>query len=660
MTSISASAMANTTTPSTSIPLTMHANPLLNPSDTALLETFIPGYSMASRFLSTYLQIDLSSYIPYLILLAVIGATVRYIYNLLSALFEEHCISTAEIRHDDEVYNYLMYWLAQQPFTNRTTHFVAGTRISGSARYYDSDDESEDGWGDADEIDDEGNVIGTDAEDFDTYWAKATARDKHKKLRFTPSEGTHYFWFHGRPLAFIREKQDDKNSGGGYYGYGAKAPERLYVSCIGRDPAVLKELLLEAQRCYVAKDSNNTVIYRGHKSGAYTEWSRCMARAPRALSTVVLDKVQKDAFIDDIKEYLHPRTRRWYSNRGIPYRRGYLLHGPPGTGKTSLCFAAAGLLGLELYLLNLSSKSLDEDELMALFSELPRRCIVLLEDVDCAGMSQKRTAGSSSNDDNSTPASTEQTEAENVNSSGSSSGTTSLEKQGVSLSGLLNVIDGVAASEGRILVMTTNHPEKLDPALVRPGRIDMSITFGYSTASDIQELFSAIYSTLEGDLRVSRTERLSPKMRAKMAKRAGAARPGSVGEKARSNVRVQRTSKFSEEQVCAWAGRFAERVPAGEFTPAEIQGYLLNYKTDPEAAIEGAEKWAVEMREKKAKDKTAGVDAAKGDEEEKLDEEKKPEKLEVNGVDGDSELKGKSGSEDMVMTNGHTHTDGRS
>ncbi|KAL4900694.1 BCS1 N terminal-domain-containing protein [Aspergillus multicolor] len=644
MASLSASTMANTdtnTTPSTSIPLTMHANPLLNPSDTALLETFIPGYSMASRFLSTYLQIDLSSYIPYLILLAVMGATIRYIYNQLSALFEEHCISTAEIRHDDEVYNYLMYWLAQQPFTNRTTHFVAGTRISGSARYYDSDDDSEDGWGDADEIDEEGNVIGTEAEDFDAYWAKATARDKHKKLRFTPSEGTHYFWFHGRPLAFIREKQDDKNSGGGYYGYGAKAPERLYVSCIGRDPAVLKELLLEAQRCYVAKDSNNTVIYRGHKAGAYTEWSRCMARAPRALSTVVLDKAQKDAFIDDIKEYLHPRTRRWYSNRGIPYRRGYLLHGPSGTGKTSLCFAAAGLLGLELYLLNLSSKSLDEDELMALFSELPRRCIVLLEDVDCAGMSQKRTAGSSSNDDNSTPASTEQTDGENVNNSGSGSGTgtTSLEKQGVSLSGLLNVIDGVAASEGRILVMTTNHPEKLDPALVRSGRIDMSITFGYSTISDIQELFSAIYSTLEGDLRVSRTERLSPKMRAKMAKRA--ARLEAQGEKARSNVRVQRMPKYSEEQVSAWAGRFAERVPAGELTPAEIQGYLLNYKTDPEAAIEGAEKWAVEMREKKVKAKNAAVDAAKGNEDKKMEDEKKPE-------DGD---------EGTALTNGITHTD---
>ncbi|KAL4816560.1 BCS1 N terminal-domain-containing protein [Aspergillus spinulosporus] len=630
--------MANATTFNTTPMQT-----LLNPSDTALLETFIPGYSMASRILSTYLQIDLSSYIPYLIFLAIIAATARYIYSQLYNLFQEYCISTAEIRHDDEVYNYLMYWLAQQPFTNRTTHFVAGTRISGSAWCYD-DDSDEEGFGGADELDDEGNVV----TDFDAYWAKATARDKHKKLRFTPSEGTHYFWFKGRPLAFIREKQDDKSSGGGYYNYGTRAPERLYISCVGRDPAVLKELLLEAQRCYVAKDNNNTVIYRGHKSGSYTEWSRCMARAPRALSTVVLDKAQKDAFIDDIKEYLHPRTRRWYSNRGIPYRRGYLLHGPPGTGKTSLCFAAAGLLGLELYLLNLSSKSLDEDELMALFTELPTRCIVLLEDVDCAGMSQKRTLANSSNNDNGNSVSPEMQDQEEGNggSGATPGGTGVFEKQGVSLSGLLNVIDGVAACEGRILVMTTNHPEKLDPALVRPGRIDLSIAFGYSTTSDIKELFSAIYSTLEGDLRVSPTERLSPKLRAKMAKRS---LTSDSTNNTKANIVIHKgASKFSEAQIRVWAAAFAERIPAGEFTPAEIQGYLLNHKTDPEGAIEGATRWVEEVKEKKAKAKSATAMTTK------LDEDKEEDKREVNGVKNE-------GKEDTQITNGdaqpHTDTD---
>ncbi|KAL4960912.1 BCS1 and AAA domain-containing protein [Aspergillus stella-maris] len=614
--------------------------------DTALLETFIPGYSMLSRFLTAYLQIDLSVYLPYLLVSAALGAALRYMYNQVRDLFQEHCISTAEIRHDDEVYNYLMYWLAQQPFTNRTTHFVAGTRISGSSRYYDSDSD-DDEWGEADEIDEHGNVI----VDFDEYWAKATARDKHKKLRFTPSDGTHYFWFNGRPLAFIREKEDNKQNSASFYGYGKMANERLYISCIGRDPSVLKELLLEAQRAYVGKDSNNTVIYRGQKSGGYTEWSRCMARTPRALSTVVLDKEQKDGFIDDIKEYLHPRTRRWYSNRGIPYRRGYLLHGPPGTGKTSLCFAASGLLGLELYLLNLSSKSLDEDELMALFSELPRRCIVLLEDVDCAGMSQKRTADSPSPDAQASSSSSETPEDATV--VGPAPGP--LEKQGVSLSGLLNVIDGVAACEGRILVMTTNHPEKLDPALVRPGRIDMTIAFGYSTASDIKELFSAIYSTLEGDLRASRSERASPAMQKKLKQNKLQTKDQtqkSSNGKVNTVISLNKKAKFSDKQVKGWAERFAARVPEGEFTPAEIQGYLLNHKTDPEAAIEGAENWVLETREKKAKLANVATDGEKEKEGEvkKEDEKKGEEEVKVNGVKPEEEGKEKEAPKTNIET----------
>ena len=72
-------------------------------------------------------------------------------------------------------------------------------------------------------------------------------------------------------------------------------------------------------------------------------------------------------------------------------------------------------------------------------------------------------------------------------------------------------IDGVTASEGRILVMTTNHAEKLDPALLRPGRVDMTITFGYAARDDIEELFRAIYSMLEGDVR----KRRAPKAKAK-------------------------------------------------------------------------------------------------------------------------------------------------
>ena len=82
-----------------------------------------------------------------------------------------------------------------------------------------------------------------------------------------------------------------------------------------------------------------------------------------------------------------------YSNRGIPYRRGYLFHGGPGVGKTSLSFALAGLFGLEIYCLSLSEITLTEEDLIMLFTALPQRCIVLLEDIDCAGVSRPEPAG---------------------------------------------------------------------------------------------------------------------------------------------------------------------------------------------------------------------------------------------------------------------------
>ncbi|RAL04594.1 BCS1 and AAA domain-containing protein [Aspergillus ibericus CBS 121593] len=550
----------------------------LNPSETAMLDVFIPGYSFISRFLISYLHIDVSQYIPYILTAIAFLASLQFVYIRSYEILSDYCVSTAEIRLEDEVYNYLMFWMAQHPATKRSTQFVASTKISSGARYYDSDDEAD--LGDEDEYDEDGNVIS----DFEDYWAKTVARDKFKRLRFTPAEGKHFFWFKGRLLTFTRAKEENNNT----ISYMRYVPERLFISCLGRDPTILKELLAEAQRAWVARDGNSTLIYRGQKNGGYTDWVRCMARHPRPLSTVVLDQAQKQAFIKDIKEYLHPRTRRWYSNRGIPYRRGYLLHGPPGTGKTSLCFAASGLLGLPLYLLNLSSKSLDEDDLMSLFQELPRRCIVLLEDVDCAGITSKRAANpeDSKNTDNKAAPNTN---TPNGTDAKKPSEETTTDNKGITLSGLLNVIDGVAASEGRILIMTTNHPEKLDAALLRPGRVDMSITFGYARTADVQELFSSIYSTLEGDLRS-----ITPNGNAKDSTRNGL-----------KDLGDEKLPPISDA-ILKLAEEFAARVPSGEFTAAEVQGYLLNYKSDPATAISDTAAWLqrTEKMRKERKEKS--------------------------------------------------------
>ncbi|PYH47968.1 BCS1 and AAA domain-containing protein [Aspergillus saccharolyticus JOP 1030-1] len=548
--------------------------PVVTGSETAILEGLIPGYAFISRLLLSYLQIDLSLYIPYIITATCIYFASDFVYSYVEHLFWSYFMASAEVRIQDDVYTYLMFWISRHRTMQNTVHIYASTQLASGWYYYNSEDSDQEF--DA-EIDEEEIAKSS----FDECWSQIIARDRTKRLRFTPSNGVHHFQYKNRTVFFHRIRDQSAQSL-----YMQDMSERLIISCFGRDTTLLKQLLADAQAAYVARDGNHTIIYRGQKANGHTDWVRCMARAPRALSTVVLDQAQKDAFVNDIKEYLHPRTRRWYSNRGIPYRRGYLLHGPPGTGKTSLSFAAAGVLGVPLYLLNLSSKTLDEDDLMTLFHRLPRRCIILLEDVDCAGITQKRGAGdkdkATATDTNSTAGAT---------APGDKPDGAAPEKQGISLSGLLNVIDGVAANEGRILIMTTNHPEKLDAALLRPGRVDMSIAFGYAQSHDVEKLFASIYSTLEGDLR-------SGEMGSSLEEETKACLSNG-GVKAVNGVHPAATPL---ERISELARRFAAQVPSGEFTAAEVQGYLLNYKSDPHGAIEGAAQWlksTQEMRQKR-------------------------------------------------------------
>jgi chaperone BCS1 len=296
------------------------------------------------------------------------------------------------------------------------------------------------------------------------------------------------------------------------------------------------------------------------------------------MSSVILNQAQKQEFVDDMREYLHPKTRRWYFDRGIPYRRGYLLHGPPGTGKTSLCFAAAGLLGLKLYLLNLKTNGLDEESMSSLFASLPRRCIVLLEDIDTAGITKTRGKTVTPGDNPVVPApSTESLPEDDFDESS---------KDSITLSGLLNVIDGVAASEGRILVMTTNHPDKLDPALLRPGRVDMSISFGYMSENDIKELFASMYRFIGSDRPCTPN---GPRQA-----------NGPVREELEndedSTREPQKRDVSLDARISNLCVSFAQAIPTGELTAAEIQGYLLNYKDKPEAAVAGVAQWVEEMR----------------------------------------------------------------
>lgn len=174
------------------------------------------------------------------------------------------------------------------------------------------------------------------------------------------------------------------------------------------------------------------------------------------------------------------------SEPGIPYRRGYLLHGPPGSGKTSFIQALAGHLGYDICLLNLSERGLADDKLNHLLSNAPERSVILMEDVDAAF--NKRIQSSEDG----------------------SVANTNLRmllfmlslyryQSSVTFSGFLNALDGVASGEERLVFLTTNHPERLDPALVRPGRVDLSVLVDDATPAQARELFIRFYASETSD-----------------------------------------------------------------------------------------------------------------------------------------------------------------
>jgi chaperone BCS1 len=169
---------------------------------------------------------------------------------------------------------------------------------------------------------------------------------------------------------------------------------------------------------------------------------------------------------DDIHEFF--TRREWYAQMGIPWRRGYLFFGPPGTGKTSVAFALAGELRLKLCALSLTNPKLTDNVMANLLQRTPPRSLILIEDIDAFFKARDK----------------QDTRIQ------------------ISFSGLLNAIDGVGAQEGRVVVLTTNHREQLDAALIRPGRIDLQIELGNATAAQLQGLLLRFYP--DAALRIER------------------------------------------------------------------------------------------------------------------------------------------------------------
>lgn len=177
------------------------------------------------------------------------------------------------------------------------------------------------------------------------------------------------------------------------------------------------------------------------------EWNRRGDLPPRSLPSVILKEGQLERLMDDFATFL--TSEEEYNRLSLPWHRGYLFFGEPGTGKTSLARALADMFALPTYYLPLGDMEKDAN-LIANITAIRPRSLLLLEDADVFGAATER----------------------------------SKDKDNASLSAMLNSLDGAWTPHGLITVMTTNNRDALDPALVRPGRIDVEEEF---TALDLDQ-----------------------------------------------------------------------------------------------------------------------------------------------------------------------------
>ncbi len=274
--------------------------------------------------------------------------------------------------------------------------------------------------------------------------------DPRPRILFSPAPGIHWLFYRRRLVCLHRErpKMNDTST------QPVNVRESFSITLFSRDRNLAQQLLEEARELALPKSESRLTIHRAGSS----YWTEQMTRMPRPIESVVLPAGVIENLLDDVQRFLS--SRDWYVSRGIPYRRGYLLHGPPGTGKSSAVVGIASALGMDIAMLSLGDSSLDDNGISELLSDVPVNSLVLMEDIDCAFIERK--------------------EGEDKRSK-------------ITFSGLLNAIDGVAAGEGRILMATTNHLELLDPALIRPGRIDRKLYIGYARREQAKRLFQRFF-----------------------------------------------------------------------------------------------------------------------------------------------------------------------
>eukprot|EP00095_Tigriopus_kingsejongensis_P002343 maker-scaffold868_size86715-snap-gene-0.30 protein:Tk02343 transcript:maker-scaffold868_size86715-snap-gene-0.30-mRNA-1 annotation:"mitochondrial chaperone bcs1" len=374
----------------------------------------------------------------------------------MAMLFKRHYVTTLEVPINDRSYHWILHWITSRGAT-KTQHLSVRTLFN----------------------------------ELDSGQVKS-------RYKLIPSLGTHIF----------------RHKSSGTWVKFDRTREQHQTDIIGGVPWETRQLfldILDEARSEALKEYEGKTLTYTCGNGDWRQFGE--AKSKRCLKSVILEDNVCEHMVEDLTEFL--QSSDWYKDRGIPYRRGYLLYGPPGCGKTSFIFALAGHFDHSLCVLNLSDSNLSDERLAQRLAEIPQDSVVLLEDIDAAFVSRI--------------------------SSNSKDQTAYNGMSRLTFSGLLNALDGATSAEGRILFMTTNYRERLDVALIRPGRVDVEQYIGFCTKAQVQRLFMNFYpNASQGD--------------------------------------------------CEAFGN-ALRLHSKEMSPAKIQSHLMRHKTCPKAALNHLDEW---------------------------------------------------------------------
>lgn len=230
---------------------------------------------------------------------------------------------------------------------------------------------------------------------------------------------------HGSPFGIVRE-------------------HTLCLNCKSSD--IIEKLIIKAYHDYNIYHDMTIHIYDVNANS----WKRIGYVHKRKSETVIMDNNIKVDLLNDIDDFI--KSKEDYEYFGQQYKRNYLFHGNPGTGKTSLVSVIATILKRNIYIINFSKEITDTALITSIANINNNDAILLLEDIDCVCRNRNE-----------------------INAS-------------INFSTLLNILDGVNKPSGLITILTTNHIDKLDKALIRPGRIDKKIAFTTITNEQITKL----------------------------------------------------------------------------------------------------------------------------------------------------------------------------